>query len=140
MSNEDSVKLNRINLLIGRRGSGKTNAVLREVIKLKPTHLIYVNDNSFDDTYMKQHIPIQMTTIKYNEAEEFLTKQHEDIESDHTIIFFDDAECVFEKKDNHLLDLLFQKRQPTITYFMCIQNPVSIDLCDKSNFDSIIIM
>ena len=50
-------KRNSVNLLVGKKGSGKTYNVFRELIKLrevpdhKYTKLIYVSDKPWDRTY-----------------------------------------------------------------------------------------
>jgi hypothetical protein len=170
-------RLNSINLLIGGKGSGKTWNLFREAIKLSAlqhayTQLIYVTDKTFDDTYMKMKglIKIPVIQIKYEEADDYLTKlveakevYHEivmrnieyQLEDDyrnellekldikdfkhkyvHTIILYDDAAELFMNRKEKKFRMLLQNRQPKLTYFLCIQDPVYIDASIKSNLDT----
>ena len=54
----------------------------------------------------------------------------------HTIVFYDDAINIFKNKKDPLFRLLFENRQPKITYFLAIQDPVGLDPSVKSNIDS----
>ena len=55
----------------------------------------------------------------------------------HTIVFYDDAAEVFRNKKNKLSRLLFENRQPRITYFLALQDPFSLDRNVKSNLDTL---
>ncbi len=72
-------KRNSLNLLIGRRGSGKTYNVFRELIKLgaitsEYTQLLYITNKLSDTTYhkMKAHLRMQVVKIRYDEVEAYL--------------------------------------------------------------------
>lgn len=77
---EINFKRNSVNLFIGRRGSGKSFNVFRELIKLSNLsnhgyHLfVYVTDKTNDPTYMKikDELKIPVIMIKHNDAEEYL--------------------------------------------------------------------
>lgn len=175
---ELNFKRNSVNLLIGRRGSGKTYNVFREIIKLNfvPNHeytqLIYITNKLSDDTFhkMKKLIKLEIIKVNYEDAEECLTKiteakedygeivekgienlLEEDYRKDlmgilgvkdfkktfiHTIVLFDDAIEVFKNRKGKLFRMLFENRQPKITYFLAIQDPIGIDASIKSNIDS----
>ena len=55
----------------------------------------------------------------------------------HTVVLFDDAIEVFKNKRSKLYRMLFENRQPKITYFLCIQDPVGIDASLKANLDTL---
>jgi hypothetical protein len=57
-----------------------------------------------------------------------------------TIILYDDAINIFKKpKFKLLLDLLFQNRQPRITYFLCMQDGFALPPQVKRNIDTCIV-
>jgi len=68
---------NTVNLVIGKKGSGKTDSVFREALKvslLPDSHytlMLYVCDNQNDDTYLrnKDLIQIPVECIAYEEAD-----------------------------------------------------------------------
>lgn len=175
-------KRNSVNLLIGRRGSGKTYNVFREMIKLgKISHeyetgysqLIYVTNKLSDNTFhkMKKHLKMQVIKVRFEDAEECLTKiieakedYNEIIAKDlmsildndyanelldtlgvndlsrkviHTAVLYDDAIEIFKNKKNKLYRLLFENRQPNITYFLCLQAPFDIAPSVKANVDAL---
>ena len=175
---EMNFKHNSVNLLIGRRGSGKSFNVFREMIKLSQiehsyTQLIYVTNKLSDDTFhkLKKQILINIIKVKYEDVEECLQgiieakedykeivekklvdliddETHERVTNTlgvddfskkevHTAVFYDDAAEVFRNKKNKLSRLLFENRQPRITYFLAIQDPFSLDINVKSNLDTI---
>lgn len=169
---------NSINLLIGRRGSGKTYNVFREMIKLYGindttyTQFIYVTNKLSDDTFhkMKKLIKIPIIKCKYEDIEECIQKiieakedYQEIVEKDlsqqlddkyaaelmntlsiksfdnpilHTVVLYDDAIEIFRNRKSKLYRMLFENRQPKITYFLCIQDPIGLDPSIKSNLDS----
>lgn len=170
-------KRNSINLLIGKRGSGKTYNVFREMIKLTSVNneysqLIYVTNKLSDDTFhkMKKHIRMNIVKVSYDDVEECLTRiieakedYHEIISKNlsallddvyknelmetlgitdfitktlHTAVLYDDAIEVFRNRKSKLYKMLFENRQPKITYFLCIQDPIGLDASVKSNLDS----
>jgi hypothetical protein len=54
-----------------------------------------------------------------------------------TVVLYDDAINSFKRTKNKiLLDLLFQNRQPKITYFLCMQDGFSLPPQVKRNLDS----
>lgn len=53
----------------------------------------------------------------------------------HTLILYDDAQQIFKKK-GLLFKLLFQNRQPRVTYFIALQDGTGIDASIKSNLDA----
>jgi hypothetical protein len=57
-----------------------------------------------------------------------------------TVILYDDAINLFKKpKFRTLLDLLFQNRQPKITYFLCMQDGFAIPPQVRRNIDTCIV-
>ena len=174
---------NSVNLLIGKKGSGKTYNVFREIIKLKfvPNHrytkLIYVSDKAYDPTYdrMKHLIPLTVEKVPYNAAVEKIvdiskakvamhdivknnidleqiTDESKDLikttlgseidnknEVFHTIVLLDDCQNLFaarNKSNERLFKMLFENRQPKITYFLTMQDPKHLDSSLKQNLDS----
>jgi len=176
---ELNFRRNSVNLLIGRRGSGKTYNVFREMIKLghipdrgNYTQLIYVTNKLSDDTFhkMKKLIKLEIVKVKYEDVYECLTRIVEakedyaeivekklsdhldddyavelmhtlgvvdfDVPVIHTAVLFDDAIEVFKNRKSPIYRMLFENRQPKITYFLAIQDPIGIDASIKSNIDS----
>ena len=174
---------NSVNLLVGKKGSGKTYNVFRELLKLRevPDHLytklIYVSDKPWDRTYdlVKEYLPLVVQKVPYSEAvtvikevaeaknaaheivEEGIKKDEIDdeavkhIESAlgselndtneiyHTAVLLDDCQDRFAKRtpqNQELWRLLFENRQPKITYFLTMQDPKGIDSSLKENLDS----
>ena len=173
---------NSVNLLVGKKGSGKTYNVFRELIKLRhvPNHrytkLLYVTDKAYDPTYdrMKHLIPLTVEKCSYAEAPAKIrelaqakvavhdiikndiklediteaSRQHiEDIvgspldgnEVFHTVILLDDCQNVFDHKtraNEALFKMLFENRQPKLTYFLTMQDPKHLDSSLKQNLDS----
>ncbi|KAH7830562.1 uncharacterized protein MONOS_1524 [Monocercomonoides exilis] len=54
----------------------------------------------------------------------------------HTAVLFDDCMEMFKKKDG-IFRLLFENRQPMITYFLCLQDPKGICSEVKANLDTL---
>ena len=54
----------------------------------------------------------------------------------HTAVLYDDAIEVFRKRKSPLFRMLFENRQPKITFFLCMQDPIGLDASIKSNMDS----
>ena len=173
---------NSVNLLIGKKGSGKTYNVFREILKLRevPNHrytkLIYVSDKPWDRTYdlVKNHLPVPVQKVPYCEAvqaikevseaknavhemkeneineEELEEESKEKIEETlgseldgeevyHTLCLLDDCQDRFLHRtpaNAELWRLLFENRQPKITYFLTMQDPKGIDTSLKENLDS----
>ncbi len=176
-------KYNSVNLLIGRRGSGKTYNVFREILKLgfiphNYSQFIYVSDKSNDSTFedIKDVFPIPYDRVKYENALEFLKnvcKAKDDLfwlseqgvtDADvlddssreeilgtlkltdlkntdvHTLVLFDDCINLFNKpnKENkELFRMLFENRQPKLTYFLALQDTVGISTQIKQNIDGL---
>ena len=69
---------NSVNLLVGKKGSGKTYNVFREVLKLKfvdnhhYTKMLYVTNKPYDPTFrrIKDLLPITVEKITYDKAVE----------------------------------------------------------------------
>ena len=174
---------NSVNLLVGKKGSGKTYNVFREIIKLRyvPDHhytkLLYVSDKAYDPTYerVKHLIPLSVEKVKYDRAAESIAKLaeakvavHDIIKNDinlddltedsknniqeivgteidknnevyHSIVLLDDCQNIFDHKtrqNEKLFKLLFENRQPKITYFLTMQDPKHFDSSLKQNLDS----
>ena len=175
-------KRNSVNLLIGKKGSGKTYNVFREVLKLKfvPDHrytkMLYVTNKPYDPTYSRvSHLmPIPVEKVTYDNAVEKINElaeakkaiieikkndidvnelDHEELDkalgtdisqstSDvyHSIVLLDDCAFLFEKRtrDNMALwKLLFENRQPKITYFLTMQDPKGLDTSIKEAIDTV---
>ena len=175
---ELNFKRNSVNLLVGRRGTGKSHNVFREMSLMTQvtddySQLIYVTDKLSDDTFhkWKKHIKIPIVKVSYDDIQqclqdiieakedykEIVEKELEDLIDDetrnrvlttldikdfsrpevHTAVFYDDAAEVFRNKKNKLSRLLFENRQPRITYFLALQDPFSLDRNVKSNLDTL---
>jgi Cdc6-like AAA superfamily ATPase len=174
---------NSINLYTGKRGSGKTFNVLRELIKLLQlpdkggyNSFIYCTDKSNDSTVneLLSLIKLKVRVVSYADMPVFLADLidaknayqdaiekgvlYELTESSmkdlmvsldlnqlvgttpHTVVLYDDAINIFKsKKFEVLLNLLFQNRQPRITYFLCIQEGFAIPPQVKRNTDTCIV-
>ena len=175
---------NSVNLLIGKKGSGKTYNVFREVLKLKfiPNHrytkMLYVTNKPYDPTYsrIKDLMPIPVQQIPYNQAVEAINQISEakkamtvlnenqlsanELEDDskqliaktlgteelnpnevfHTVVLLDDCAFLFDKhtrENKDLWKLLFENRQPKITYFLTMQDPKGMDSSLKEALDSV---
>ena len=167
---------NSINLVVGRRGSGKTFNVFRQLALLSriPSlfHMIvYITNNKNNDqTYRKFQslIKIPIKIVSYEESEEFLItlrtyKQRydnvingvEDNETNpqeildflcidgfrypylFTVVLYDDALNVFQKKKSEEYRMIFDNRHNKISYFFCIQDASGISTDIKNNADSI---
>ena len=175
---------NSVNILIGKRGSGKTYNVFRELLKLKYiknhrySKLLYITDKPNDPTFERiaDELPFEVDICSYADAvenireiadakaavKEMLDKNIEPsmLEDDskeriewalgepidkireiyHTAILMDDAQNIFQrrnKQNENLIKLLFENRQPKITYFICLQDAKGLDTSLKENADSI---
>ncbi len=182
-------KRNSVNLLIGKKGSGKTYNVFRELLKLKfvPNHnytkLIYVTDKAYDPTFERvkdllleimevDRVPYAEAVEKIREASNAKSTAHmihegeaslddlteestekmldglgiddpeQVLEQDvfHTAVLLDDCQDVFEKRtpqNRELFKLLFENRQPKITYFLTQQDAKGIDSSLRQNLDAV---
>lgn len=176
-------KYNSVNLLVGKRGSGKTFNCFRELLKLKfiknhkYSQLVYVTDKMSDMTFerIKDVLPIPYKKVSYDDAVEVITditcakeilreayeksdltaitKDAAELVKDtlqtkiikqpiiiHTAVLFDDCQQIFEKKtkvNEKLFRLLFENRQPKITYFLCLQDPLGLASQVKQNLDGL---
>ena len=175
---------NSVNLFIGKRGSGKTYNVFRELLKLKYVRnhcyskLLYVTDKPNDPTFERiaDELPFEVDIVPYSEAVEAIREiadakaavkemreKHIDssmLEDDskdqiesalgesidktrdvyHTAVLLDDAQNMFQQKtkaNKDLIKLLFENRQPKITYFICLQDAKGLDTSLKENADSV---
>jgi hypothetical protein len=174
---------NSINVYIGRRGSGKTFNVLRELIKLSLltdkggyNSFIYCTDKTNDSTVneLLSLVKLKVRVVNYADMPVFLTDlidaknayqdaiekgvlyklsnaTYADIltaldlnqlvnTTPHTAILYDDAINAFKNKKFHsLLNLLFQNRQPRITYFFRMQDGFALPPQVKRNMDTCIV-
>ena len=177
---ELNFRRNSINLYIGRRGSGKTFNVLRELIKLSQLRdkggynsFVYCTDKTNDSTVKELMPTIKLKTrvVSYadmlpflkdfvdakNAYDEVITKGLQNsiterckqdllktVDVDRfgettpgTIVLYDDAINIFRNTKNKLLlDLLYQNRQPKITYFLCMQDGFGLPAQVKRNLDT----
>ena len=175
---------NSVNLLIGKKGSGKTYNVFRECLKLRfiknhrYTKMLYITDKPMDPTYLRiaDLLPFPVDRVPYDQAVDAITQvsqakaamkeisirkiSTEDLEDDakeqlegilgeniddpkevyHTIVLLDDCQAMFErrtKENRDLWKLLFENRQPKITYFLTVQDPKGMDTSLKEALDSV---
>ena len=150
-------KYNSFNICIGKQGTGKTTSILKELIKLSMKNIdsyhliIYVSNNSFDDTFNNLYKYINIPIVKTDY--EHLDKQYEqliklkdiynkmidgEIENDknifealyidnfnlkrlHKLILIDDAAFVLKNEKSKWFKWLCQLRHLNTTIFMCIQ-------------------
>ena len=156
-------KYNSFNICIGKQGTGKTTSILKELIKLSMKNIdsyhliIYVSNNSFDDTFNNLYKYINIPVVKTDY--EHIDKQYEqliklkdiynkmidgEIENDknilealyinnfnlkrlHTLILMDDAAFVLKNEKSKWFKWLCQLRHLNTTIFMCIQMWKSIN-------------
>ena len=173
-------KRNSVNVLIGKKGSGKTYNVFREVLKLKfvdnhrYTKMLYVTNKPYDPTYsrMKNLLPITVEKVPYEKAVEKIQElseaknaiaqiheenlQVEELDTTrldkvlgeevkqedqvyHSIVLLDDCAFLFEHRtpsNAALWRLLFENRQPKITYFLTMQDAKGLDTSIKEAVDT----
>ena len=162
-------KFNSVNLVIGRRGSGKTHMVLREILKCKMlgireyTQVWYVTDKERDDTYEKLEKlledKIQLNWITTKEAPQLLDvlekgkanlAEHpefreclncEDLPP--SIIphtFIVFDDCIgLFSRTTALAKKLYQTRQSRVTAFLMMQDVQGLNPSMKANVDSLIL-
>ena len=175
---------NSVNLLVGKKGSGKTYNVFRECLKLKfiknhrYTKMLYITNKPDDPTYTRiaKLLPFPVDIVPYDEAVDAITKlacakaairemadkkistaqlqddakeELEDIIGEpinktnqvyHSIVLLDDCQALFEHRNasnKDLWKLLFENRQPKITYFLTCQDPKGIDTSIKETLDAV---
>ena len=175
---------NSVNLLVGKKGSGKTYTVFRECLKLKfiknhrYTKMLYVTNKPDDPTYTRiaQLLPFPVQIVPYDEAVEAITQlscakaairemadkkistaqlqddakeELEEILGEsinkpnqiyHSIVLLDDCQALFDHRtaaNKDLWKLLFENRQPKITYFLNCQDPKGIDTSIKEALDAV---
>ena len=172
ISDNINFKYNSFNIFLGKQGTGKTTSILKELMKLSTIkndyHLIiYVSNNSSDDTFNKLknyiNIPIvktdyqhlnqqfeQLIKLKdtYNKMiDEEIPKSDEilanlyinDLSKDrlHTFILMDDAAFVLKNENNPWFKWLCQLRHLNTTVALCLQIWKSINPSLKSQITSI---
>ena len=172
ISDNINFKYNSFNIFLGKQGTGKTTSILKELMKLSTIkndyHLIiYVSNNSSDDTFNKLknyiNIPIvktdyqhlnqqfeQLIKLKdtYNKMiDEEIPKSDEilanlyinDFSKDrlHTFILMDDAAFVLKNENNPWFKWLCQLRHLNTTVALCLQIWKSINPSLKSQITSI---
>jgi hypothetical protein len=175
---------NSINLYIGRRGSGKTFNVLRELIKLSLLRdkggynsFVYCTDKTNDATVneLLPLIKLKTRVVSYDDmraflpdlidakaayqdmidkgvSEDYITEESRNdiltaVDEDEfhdttpsTVVLYDDAINILKlPKNRPLLNLLFQNRQPKITYFLCMQDCFGLPPQIKRNLDSFVL-
>ena len=159
---------NSVNCIIGKRGSGKTYLLMRELLKClmlghtEYTQLFYISSKYSDDT-VKKFQPllekyIQFSWVETKDALQLITALEygkanieepnfrqcmnaEGLTSDivpNTFLIFDDAINVFSKP-SELMKKLFQNRQSRITAFVVIQDVQGMSSSFKSNIDSMVL-
>ena len=153
IANDVFFKRCSVNLLIGKRGSGKTFNVLREILKLNWikdyggfSSFLYVSDKPTDPTFerVKKFIPLETVKCSYAEAVDYIN-QIADVAAKektkrHSIVLLDDCQDVLVKRTSKNQDLyrkLFENRQSRISYFLTLQDAVGINTAMKENCDSI---
>ena len=159
---------NSVNLVVGRRGSGKTYLVLRELLKClmlghtEYTQLFYISDKYSDDTLKKLQPLLEkyiqfswvetkdalqlITALEFGKANMSEPKFRESLNAQslsydvipNTFLIFDDAINLFSKP-SELMKKLFQNRQARITAFVIIQDVQGISSSFKSNIDSMVL-
>ena len=172
ISDNINFKYNSFNIFLGKQGTGKTTSILKELMKLSTIkndyHLIiYVSNNSSDDTFNKLknyiNIPIvktdyqhlnqqfeQLIKLKdtYNKMIDGETEKNPEILPElyindfskdrlHTFILMDDAAFVLKNENNPWFKWLCQLRHLNTTIALCIQIWKSINPSLKSQITSI---
>ena len=172
ISDNINFKYNSFNIFLGKQGTRKTTSILKELMKLSTIkndyHLIiYVSNNSSDDTFNKLknyiNIPIVKTDYQHlNQQFEQLIKLKDtynkmidgqipksdemlanlyinDFSKDrlHTFILMDDAAFVLKNENNPWFKWLCQLRHLNTTIALCIQIWKSINPSLKSQITSI---
>ena len=172
ISDNINFKYNSFNIFLGKQGTGKTTSILKELMKLSTIkndyHLIiYVSNNSSDDTFNKLknyiNIPIVKTDYQHlNQQFEQLIKLKDtynkmidgEIEKNaeilpelyissfskdrlHTFILMDDAAFVLKNENNPWFKWLCQLRHLNTTVALCLQIWKSINPSLKSQITSI---
>jgi hypothetical protein len=147
-------KSNSVNLLIGKRGSGKTTFVMKELIKLSLlggcgyTEVFFVTDKEHDDTVEKFRPAIRfpITFVPTKDGEELiaqLTLSKNELRKQgkrvgHTIIFFDDCINLFTKT-SPLAKRLYENRQALITYILAMQDVHGVSSSMKTNINTLVL-
>ena len=172
ISDNINFKYNSFNIFLGKQGTGKTTSILKELMKLSTIkndyHLIiYVSNNSSDDTFNKLknyiNIPIvktdyqhlnqqfeQLIKLKdtYNKMIDGETEKNPEILPElyindfskdrlHTFILMDDAAFVLKNENNPWFKWLCQLRHLNTTVALCLQIWKSINPSLKSQITSI---
>lgn len=172
ISDNINFKYNSFNIFLGKQGTGKTTSILKELMKLSTIkndyHLIiYVSNNSSDDTFNKLknyiNIPIvktdyqhlnqqfeQLIKLKdtYNKMIDGEIKKNPEILPElyissfskdrlHTFILMDDAAFVLKNENNPWFKWLCQLRHLNTTVALCLQIWKSINPSLKSQITSI---
>ena len=175
---------NSVNLLVGKKGSGKTYNVFRECLKLRfiknhrYTKMLYITNKPDDPTYTRiaSLMPFPVEVVPYGQAVEAITQLSQakaamreineknistsQLEDDakeelegilgesitqpnsvyHSIVLLDDCQALFEHRtasNKDLWKLLFENRQPKITYFLTCQDPKGMDTSIKEALDAV---
>ena len=159
---------NSVNLVVAKRGSGKTFTVLRELLKCmmlghdEYTQLYYVSDKENDDTVSKLQPLLEryidfiwietkdaltlFKAIEFGKAnldepefrESFKAESLPHNKTPHTFILFDDCIGLFNKTTD-LARKLYQNRQSRITAFLMLQDVNGLSASMKANIDSLVL-
>ena len=162
-------RYNSVNLVVARRGSGKTHMVLKEILKLmmlghkEYTQLFYVSDKTRDDTFEKLSPLLlkylQVTWVTTDEAltlfqalekgKAHLTERPEYKECLNAESLQDGRlphslilfdDCAhLFSKPSELSKKLFQNRQSRTTIFLMLQDVTSISASVKSNINALVL-
>ena len=159
-------RYNSVNLLVGKRRSGKDFNVFREIAKLKYiehdyTLLLYVTPNGENDlTYKtwRKHISLDVAVCAPSESADIIkelretnseyNKEHSDKarqgsegrggrHARHVIVLYSEAMNLFKNPASDEFRALVSNSQFNATYFLCVQNAKGLPTELKSNFDSI---
>ena len=172
ISDNINFKYNSFNIFLGKQGTGKTTSILKELMKLSTIkndyHLIiYVSNNSSDDTFNKLKNYINIPTVKtdyqhlnqqfeqliklkdtYNKMIDGETEKNAEILPElyindfskdrlHTFILMDDAAFVLKNENNPWFKWLCQLRHLNTTVALCLQIWKSINPSLKSQITNI---
>jgi hypothetical protein len=133
---EINFKYNSINLLISRRGVGKTFAILRECFQTVQVTLVLHDLIDAKSAYQDPiNNELQKTVGEDVKKDLFETLDLKDWteETPHTAILLDDAINILKDNKFKLTDLLFQNRQPRLTIFICAQDMFGVPVQFRRN-------
>ncbi|KAA6396097.1 MAG: hypothetical protein EZS28_008379 [Streblomastix strix] len=106
---------------------GEIDGVLNDLIEAKAAYY----------TVVEKHLINQLTSDSKQEILNTIGVENFKMKYPHTLVLFDDAMSIFKNKLLLLFKKLFKNRQPTITYFLYLQDILGLDACIKANVDTI---